>query len=70
MFVVAKTFVLVLEVFTKKLRSVLGLTKGLNLRLVGRRLKQVLNVEHALANAHFKVHLCTGCIDFLKKWHI
>ena len=63
----AKTFVLVLALFTKKLKPVLGLNKGLTLRLVGGRLKQVLNKEHALTNAHFKVHLCTVCIDFLKK---
>ena len=63
----AKTFVLVLVVFTNKLRPVLGLNKGLTLRLVGRGLKQVLNMEHALTNTHFKVHLCTVCIDFLKE---
>ena len=40
----SKTFVLVLAVFTKKLRPVLGLNKGLTLRLVGRRLKLVLNM--------------------------
>ena len=51
-----------LAVFTKKLRPVLGLNKGLTLRLVGRGLKQVLNMEHALTNAHFKVHFCTVCI--------
>ena len=49
----------------KKLRPVLGLNKGLTLRLVGRGLKQLLNMEHALTNAHFRVHLCTVCIDFL-----
>ena len=57
-------------VFAKKLRPILGLNKGLILRLVCRRLKQVLNMEHALTNAHFKVHLCTVCIDFLKKSHM
>ena len=48
-------------VFTKKLRPFLGLNKGLTLRLVGSSLKHVLNLEHALTNAHFKVHLCTVC---------
>ena len=48
-----KTFVLVLVVFIKILRPVLGLNKGLTLRLVGGRLKQVLNMAHALTNAHF-----------------
>ena len=48
-----KTFVLVLAVFTKKLRPVLGLNKDLTLKLVDRRLKQVLNMAHALTNAHF-----------------
>ena len=66
----AKTFVLVLVVFTKKLGPVLGLNKGLTLRLVGRRLKQFFNMEHASTNAHFKVHLCTVCIDILKTWHM
>ena len=49
----AKTFVLVLAVFPKKLRSVLGLNKGLTLRLVGKRLRQFLNLAQALTNAHF-----------------
>ena len=46
-------FALVLVVFAKKLRPVLGLVKGLTLRLVGRRLKQVLYIAHVLTNAHF-----------------
>ena len=36
---IAKTFVLILAVFTKKLRPVLGLNKGLTLRLVDSGLK-------------------------------
>ena len=49
----ANTFVFVLVVFTKKLRPILGLNKGLTLRLVGRKLIQVLNMAHALTNVHF-----------------
>ena len=56
----AKTFVLVFFGIHIDVKPVLGFNKGLTLRLVGRRLIQVLNMEHALTNAYFKVHLCTA----------